>query len=296
VDVTGQQPVISVFADSLNYIRTEPETQADPATGRIFVFKGSSEVEDTLYETIETASDSCNSHVLLNFRKGFTTAIFNQEIFLVGGYDGFDSWTDDSTLIDSTNLSESITTSIFATTERSNTLCTQNGSDYFCGGGLEGLTDSVAIEAYDLESQQTFSVGNNSQIKIDATFTAIGNGIGIIAGGTYGGTYLAEVEVYDAYAGSVIETNDWLIYPRYQHSATLLDDGRVLIVGGAPSQEASITAEILDLEARSSTLLPWKLHTPRFGHSATLLPDGRVLIVGGNGGDSTVEIFNPMPD
>ncbi len=69
---------------------------------------------------------------------------------------------------------------------------------------------------------------------------------------------------------------------RWVHTATLLDDGRVLATGGRASQggPALATAELYD--PKSGTWSPTgSLSVDRFAHTATRLPDGRVLIAGG---------------
>ena len=70
--------------------------------------------------------------------------------------------------------------------------------------------------------------------------------------------------------------------PRQGHTATLLPDGRVLVVGGETESNApaAIPAELWTPSTGRWSSLPgprWQ----RAGHTATLLPDGRVLIVGG---------------
>jgi large repetitive protein len=85
------------------------------------------------------------------------------------------------------------------------------------------------------------------------------------------------------------------------HTATLLRDGRVLIVGGfATYQVALASAEIYD-PTRDTFSPTGSLVTPRGQHTATLLADGRVLIVGGfTGGGinnstslASAEIYDP---
>jgi hypothetical protein len=86
--------------------------------------------------------------------------------------------------------------------------------------------------------------------------------------------------------------------PRTQHTATLLPDGRVLVVGGSDGTTELATAEIYDLNTESFTAIG-PLNIARQRHTATALPDGRVLIVGGinstNGHTylSSAEIFDP---
>ncbi len=85
---------------------------------------------------------------------------------------------------------------------------------------------------------------------------------------------------------------------RIGHSATLLQDGRVLIVGGCDftgCREPSASAEIYDPD--SETFTKTGLMTfPRVNHSAVLLLDGRVLIVGGCRAacsTSSAELYDP---
>ncbi|MFP2934237.1 kelch repeat-containing protein, partial [Pyxidicoccus sp. 3LG] len=77
---------------------------------------------------------------------------------------------------------------------------------------------------------------------------------------------------------------------RSAHTATLLADGRVLVVGGMrrlgtfpiPTSEPVASAELYD-----PTTDTWSATSPlaeaRYSHTATLLADGRVLVVGGQG-------------
>ncbi len=59
------------------------------------------------------------------------------------------------------------------------------------------------------------------------------------------------------------------------HSATVLADGRVLMVGGL--------AEIYDVDARTWSMTGIPL-VGRIYHTTTLLADTKVLVVGGDGG------------
>jgi WD40 repeat protein len=88
-------------------------------------------------------------------------------------------------------------------------------------------------------------------------------------------------------------------YPRYAHTATLLNDGKVLIVGGMEEQERSSgTAEVYD-PATGTFTETGNLKHKRVGQTATLLKDGRVLIAGGSneifflGALRTAEIYDP---
>lgn len=74
---------------------------------------------------------------------------------------------------------------------------------------------------------------------------------------------------------------------RSGHTATLLADGRVLVVGGS----GDTTAETFD-PATSTAAATGNTNAARMGHTATRLADGRVLVAGGSG-DGSIELYDP---
>ncbi len=78
-----------------------------------------------------------------------------------------------------------------------------------------------------------------------------------------------------------------MTFARLEHTATLLPDGTVLVVGGG-----TLIAEIYDPSAGSffpSALTEFN----RSGHSATTLQNGHVIVIGGLFGSSytTAELY-----
>jgi hypothetical protein len=80
---------------------------------------------------------------------------------------------------------------------------------------------------------------------------------------------------------------------RAAHTATRLQDGRVLIAGGLDA--AGSSAEIFDPATRRFSRTGGLL-VARASHTATLLRDGRVLIAGGYNGSylSSTELYDPV--
>ena len=93
----------------------------------------------------------------------------------------------------------------------------------------------------------------------------------------------------DAGAAVAVRRGSWSDGPLFEvarggHTATLLPDGRVLLVGGNANLHVTEPsgAEIFDPAGKLDGTL-YKLPL-RLGHTATRLPDGRVLILGGREG------------
>jgi hypothetical protein len=121
------------------------------------------------------------------------------------------------------------------------------------------------------------------------TATLLLDGRVLLAGGTCGlGVQNCgrEAQVYDPKSGEFSLVGPMLT-SRWQHAATLLADGRVLITGGAGGKPGAPLAEIFD--PRSNTFLPTgDLSHYRRTHTATLLQSGKVFVAG-----RIPELFDP---
>jgi len=116
--------------------------------------------------------------------------------------------------------------------------------------------------------------------------TLLRDGKVLICGGTSTaniGGVLASCELYDSATGAFSNTGS-MTTVRQGHTATLLPDGTVLIVGGSSNigyRSELASAEIYDPTA-GTFRATGSMSITREGHSATLLRDGRVLIAGGS--------------
>ena len=80
---------------------------------------------------------------------------------------------------------------------------------------------------------------------------------------------------------------------RFYHTATLLLDGRVLVVGNGPGDRGMLaSAELYDPGTGSWTATA-DMTEARCCQTATLLSNGQVLVAGGNGGLSSAELYDP---
>ncbi|MFA6091712.1 MAG: kelch repeat-containing protein [Elusimicrobiota bacterium] len=141
--------------------------------------------------------------------------------------------------------------------------------------------------------------------RVHHTTTLLPDGHILITGGinAVGGAVLGDATLYLSEKGGPTAAAAPLAVARASHTATLLSDGRVLIVGGAADNSGNPVpmanfAEVYTPASDSWVTIPSVGPAARYGHTATLLPDGRVLIVGGQTGPAaltnTCAIFDPQ--
>ena len=157
-------------------------------------------------------------------------------------------------------------------------------------GGRDNAGNIVAVsEIFDPGTQTSAASATLTTARVDHTATRLADGRVLVAGGTGDIGPLSSAEIFDPAnpdAGFRVLAS-MMSAARARHTATLLNNGRVLIAGG----EATGTAEIFDpaTELFSPTL--WAMTTPRAGHTATLFSDDSVLLAGGN--TDSMELFTP---
>ena len=186
-----------------------------------------------------------------------------------------------------------------------------NGKVLLAGGFVNSVWDYSGISGsnngatlYDSATGVFSGTGNMTANRGDHTATLLANGKVLIAGGADQdptGTGLASAELYDPSTGTFTQTGS-MAAGRFLHTATQLQNGKVLIVGGAltSASDPVATAEVYD-PATGTFTMTGAMATAREQHTATLLADGRVLIVGGTTstgtGDlhptATVEVYDP---
>jgi N-acetylneuraminic acid mutarotase len=167
------------------------------------------------------------------------------------------------------------------------------------GGFDSDLRTLTSAEVYDPATQTWALVGHMSEARSVPTASVLHDGRVLVSGGSHTGAGSAAMrntaEMYNPI------TNSWKSAGRFEvnragHSATVLRDGRVLVVGGAGPASTVAKAEMYDPD-ENAWYQAGSLALSRTGHSAAMMSDGRIIVAGGWSNDGSaghlVELFDP---
>ncbi len=151
-----------------------------------------------------------------------------------------------------------------------------------------GATALATAEAYDPATNQWVPLAASMKAARQShTATLLANGNVLITGGlatTNSATALNTAETYTPATGA-FELTSGLNFPRFNHTASLLPSGKVLVMGGLRGPAFTATNYIGSAETYDPAIATWaktNVDPPfRRRHSANVLPNGKVLIAGG---------------
>ncbi|MBF6568291.1 MAG: hypothetical protein IVW54_05385 [Candidatus Binataceae bacterium] len=166
----------------------------------------------------------------------------------------------------------------------------------------------TSAEIFDPASGSFTTTGPLLEGLSSAAAVRLSDGRVLIAGGRIyneSGEPTATAELYNPASGTFAFTGS-MATPRYNHTATLLRDGEVLVAGGTASSVTGTpiaSAELYD--PIGGTFAPiGAMSAAHANHTATLLADGRVLIAGGavlprnskNSVTAVADIYDPSTE
>ncbi|XXX77104.1 kelch repeat-containing protein [Sorangium sp. So ce134] len=161
-------------------------------------------------------------------------------------------------------------------------------------------------EAVLVDPEWVLTAGAMNAARSEHSATLLPSGKVLVAGGldveNQRFLSLESAELYDPATDSWSPTGD-MTHARGGHTATLLSNGEVLVVGGeqrVDQVEVTVlaTAERYDPETGAWTDAA-PMHIERYGHTATLLSTGKVLVAGGaifTDSPVSAELYDPEVD
>ena len=215
------------------------------------------------------------------------TLLSDGRVLVTGGLNDGRIPTATAELYDPSTGTWNVTSPMLAARSRHTATLLSSGRVLVVGGRDQSGASIATAELYDPQSGVWSSTGSMATARSYQSATLISDGRVLVTGGGHGFDAGALVEksaeIYDPNIGTWHFT-DHMANARFGHTATLLPDGRVLIIGGAGRGgdcDSTVTAELYD--PFSATWKPTRpMATARGFHAASLLLNGKVLVAGGN--------------
>ena len=322
VGTTQQFTATGTYSDgsTQNLTSTAAWSSSVPSVATISAASGSQGLATTAgigTTTMQAASGAINGSTTLTVTAGFvltgslntarashtSTVLNNGMVLIAGGYNG--------NVLASAELYNPAA-GTFTPTGSLNTArlyhtatLLNNGMVLIVGGSDKNGNILASAELYNPATGTFTSTGSLNTARELHTATMIQgtvvsptmiNGMVLIAGGQGSAGALLSAELYNPTTGTFATTGN-LNTARVYHTATLLNNGTVLIAGGYDNNgDTSASAELYN-PATATFTSTLGLNTARYRHTATLLNNSMVLIAGGEDSDgnalASAELYDP---
>jgi Kelch motif/Galactose oxidase, central domain len=254
-----------------------------------------------LYDPVAKTFTASHGTMSTTRTRHTATLLLDGTVLLAGG--------DNSTTVTTADIYDPSTDSFHATAGHMTTVRASghgaallpNGKVLIAGGDYPPTNQGFpgTAELFDPATGTFTATGAMNEFREFPTVTLLHDGTVLVAGGGAGSlgsgidqTSLNSAELYDPAAGTFTTVSPMAVARAY-HTATLLNDGSVLIAGGEQRHGCCVAlpnAEVY-LPASKSFSTVGSMAFPRVFHTATFLSAGTVHVIGG--GDAITEIYDP---
>jgi hypothetical protein len=245
-----------------------------------------------LAEATTLATSGWNPAAPMNQPRQFHTATLLKDgsLLAVGGWAESTGVSSSAELYDPATQTWSMTGSLSVARREHTATLLPDGKVLVVGGYDSSYVTNLSSEVYDPLTRTWSLTSAPTQARRNHTATALHDGKVLVVGGyadSQGGSYvpLASYEVYDP-ATQMWSAAGSLHRGYASHTATLLPDGKVFIMGDDSNLHPP--SEVYDPATGTSSLTSLSAH-PRSLHTATLLPNGTVLVVG----ERFTDVYDP---
>jgi len=213
------------------------------------------------------------------------TLLPNKKILVAGGLDANGAVLASAELYDVTAGTFTPTTGNMNTARRLHTATLLTNGLVLIAGGVDANNQPLAsAELFDPSSGTFTATGDLNTARFFHTAVLLNDPSHkvLIVGGTGDNANgMTSAELYDPTSHTFAATTGTLNVARYLHTATLLNDGTVLVAGGQTVSQIPLASAELFHPSTGTFSFTGSMLTGRIEHTATLLNDGSVLVTGG---------------
>ena len=291
---------------SMGVVREDGATATLLSDGRALIAGGQGNGSHETGEVYDPATGTFTSLINMTVARTSHTAtpLGNGKVLMAGGKDPVTNTYPSSAELFDPSSDSFVATSSMSVGRFSHTATLLPSGLVLVVGGIDNdggsRTSFASAELYDPASGAWTSTGSMTGGRSSHTATLLSDGTVLVTGGIFhSGTPRNPViaEIYDPATGTWSDTGA-MASDRLYHTATMLPDGRVLILAGIATGGAIAPAEIYDPASGAFGPVP-TMAVQRYRGGVALLSNGKVLVAGGDVGSNpsadATELFTPSP-
>jgi hypothetical protein len=216
------------------------------------------------------------------------TLLRNGKVLLAGGLGGGTQYLDAAELYDPATKTFALTGRMTVARANHEAVLLADGRVLLVGGVGTGWTFLASAEIYDPATGTFTATGSMREPRESHVAVALQDGRVLVVGGHRGrgrATVISRTaEIYDVGTGRFAPTGEMTIR-RHKHDAVALDDGRVVVLGGADERDNEgiyTSVEVFNpASGRFQAARPMRLGRYKHRGTSLLRPGGTLLLAGG---------------